>query len=291
VQYQSALSEWEILSCGVPQGTLFGPIIFVAMINDAADNSRTSGFKYVDDLSLAEVRPAGVPSRIHLDVQDMDEWCNENHLQLNPSKCKVMQVCFKLSPPCPPDLEIAGKKLEVVTETKILGLTIQSNLCWDHHVNSMISKCSRRLYMLSRLKRFGIPVKDLVSVYVGYVRPLVEYAVPVWNGSITARQTQQLERIQKRACRIILGPTYTTYTEALATTNLQSLVDRRYHLCSQFANKCITSDRYVDLFPVNNRTHTMCTRMKTKPYRVPRYRTERYGNSSIPYLTKILNMQ
>ena len=288
VQYQSALSEWEVLSCGVPQGTIFGPIIFIAMINDAAEDAKTSGFKYVDDLSLAEVRPASVPSQIHLDVKDLDDWAKKTHLKLNPSKCKVMQVCFKLSPPSPPDLEIGGAKLEVVNDTKILGLPVQSNLCWDQQVNSMVSRCGRRLYMLSRLKRFGVPVEDLVSVYVGYVRPLVEYAVPVWHGSITAQQAQQLERIQKRACRIILGPTYTTYTEALASTGLQSLEERRYHLCAQFANKCITSDRYADLFPVNNRSHSMCLR-KTNPYRVPRYRTNRYGNSSIPYLTQILN--
>jgi len=288
VQYQSALSEWEVLSCGVPQGTIFGPIIFIAIINDAAEDSRTSGFKYVDDLSLAEVRRASVPSQIHLDVHDLDEWANKTHLKLNPSKCKVMQVCFKRCPPNPPNLEIGGQKLEVVSDTKILGLTIQSNLCWDLQVNNMISKCSRRLYMLSRLKRFGVPVEDLVSVYVGYVRPLVEYAAPVWHGSLTAHQTQQIERIQKRACRIILGPAYTTYTDALASAGLQTLDIRRHHLCTQFANKCITSKRYANMFPANKRTHSMQLR-KTEPYHVPGFKTYRYGNSPIPYLSRILN--
>ena len=116
-----------------------GPIIFIAMINDAAEDAKTSGFKYVDDLSLAEVRPASEPSKIHLDVKDLDDWAKKTHLKLNPSKCKVMQVCFKLSPPSPPDLEIGGAKLEVVNDTKILGLTVQSNLCWDQQVNSMVS--------------------------------------------------------------------------------------------------------------------------------------------------------
>ena len=290
VQYQSALSEWETLSCGVPQGTLLGPIIFIALINDASENAKACSFKYVDDLSLAEVRPANQPSQIDLDVQNLDDWANMNHLKLNPSKCKVMQICFKRQPPNPPDLVIAGKKLELVNETKILGLTVQSDLCWDLQVNSMISKGSRRIYMLSRLKRFGVPVEDLVSVYVGYVRPTVEYASPVWHGSITIQQTQRIERIQKRACRIILGSTYTSYTDALSLTGLQSLEERRHHLCCQFAKKCTTSEKYTHLFPFNKSSHGMCLR-RSNTYHVPRYRTNRYGNSPIPYLTRLLNHQ
>ena len=288
VQYRSALSEWEVLSCGVPQGTKFGPIIFIALINDASENASTHSFKYVDDLSLAEVRQAGKPSQMDMDVRDLDAWANSNHLKLNPSKCKVMQICFKREPPIPSDLFIAGNKLEVVSKTKLLGLMVQSDLCWDLQVNSMVSKSSRRLYMLCRLKRFGVPVKDLVSVYIGYVRPVVEYACPVWHGNITIKQTQQIERIQKRACRIILGSAYTSYTEALSCTGLQTLEDRRLHLCTEFANKCLTSEKYFDWFPLNTRTHSMSLR-NTRTYQVPKFRTLRYGNSPIPYLTKLLN--
>ena len=82
-------------------------------------------------------------------------------------------------------MKIADKGLELVTETKLLGLTVQSDLGWQTQVNDMVSKSSRRLYMLCRLKRFGVPVEDLVSVYVGYVRPTVEYASPVWYGNVT----------------------------------------------------------------------------------------------------------
>ena len=89
--------------CLVPQGTKLGPIIFISVINNASENAKTSSFKYVDDLSLAEVRPASVPTQIDSDVQDLDDWANDtcNYLKLNPSKCKVMQVCFKkASPKC-----------------------------------------------------------------------------------------------------------------------------------------------------------------------------------------------
>ena len=97
--------------------------------------------------------------------------------------------------------------------------------------------------MLSRLKRFGVLVEVLVSVYIGYVHPIVEYACPVWHGSINVHQTLKLERIQKRACRIILGTAYTSYSDALTITGLQRLEERRLHLCTQFAKKCTTSEK------------------------------------------------
>ena len=97
----------------------------------------------------------------------------------------------------PPSTKIAGKELEVVAETKLLGLTVQSNLSWDMQVDSMVGKSSCRLYMLNHLKRFGLPEEDLVSVFVSYVRPVVEYATPVWHGCLTEEQYKKLEIIQK----------------------------------------------------------------------------------------------
>ena len=96
----------------------------------------------------------------------------------------------------------------MVTETKLQGLTVQSNLTWDKQVDNMVAKSSRRLYMLNRLKRFGLPMEDLVSVFVSYVRPVVEYATPVWHGSLIDNQSKKMESIQKRACQIILGANY-----------------------------------------------------------------------------------
>ena len=85
VQYHSALSEWETLSCGVPQGTKLGPITFLGVINNASDESLTESFKYVDDLSLGEVRPANQVSQIGSDVQDLGAWAKDHHLKLNQS--------------------------------------------------------------------------------------------------------------------------------------------------------------------------------------------------------------
>jgi hypothetical protein len=112
--------------------------------DDAADNSSSRRWKYVDDLSLGEIRlvNGNSNSSMQSDVSDLYTWSQENHLKLNPSKCKSMQFCFKKSPPQAPSLLIGDNELEVVSETKLLGLWVQNDLKWDKQVKTMVSKGS-----------------------------------------------------------------------------------------------------------------------------------------------------
>ncbi|CAH1238844.1 OTOGL [Branchiostoma lanceolatum] len=80
-----------------------------------------------------------------------------------------------------------------------------------------------------------------VTIYTCYVRPICEYAVPVWNPGLTKNQSSRLETIQRRACRIILGKKYTHYSEALTQLGLPTLESRREQLCKKFGLKLLKS--------------------------------------------------
>ncbi|KAI8502582.1 hypothetical protein Bbelb_192840 [Branchiostoma belcheri] len=82
-----------------------------------------------------------------------------------------------------------------------LRVWIQNNLKWDKQVDVMIDKAGGRLVMLCKLKRAQLPVLDLLQIYIAYVRPVLEYSVPVWQPGLTSTQTVRLERVQKRALR------------------------------------------------------------------------------------------
>ena len=116
-------------------------------------------------------------------------------------------------------------------------LKIAKDLTWDTHIGDVLGRASGRLFMLTRLKRFGQSVEDLVTIYVGFVCPLLGYAVPVWHPGLTEKQHQALERIQKRACRIILGGSYCSYQDALVIhviCNMPNLRSRRDKICLRF---------------------------------------------------------
>ncbi|KAI8519497.1 hypothetical protein Bbelb_027540 [Branchiostoma belcheri] len=224
VLYQGSLSEWEILPCGLPQGTVLAPIIFIAMINSAAVKTRSTNWKFVDDLSMIESRLTREPSLLQHDLNDLEQW--------------TANILY-----------IDGHALQEVTVAKLLGVMVQSDLKWNMHVNHITSQSSRRLFLLRHLKRFRLPVTDLVTVYVSYVRPLCEYACPVWGPGLTSTQTTQIENIQRRACRIILGKDYSRYSDACSLLGLPSLQQRRQHLILKFGRGLMESPTFRQWLP------------------------------------------
>ena len=198
-----------------------------------------------------------------------------------------MQICFMRRPPPAPALTLGGKVLTVVTQARLLGLQIQSDLGWDAQVDSMVTKGSRRLFLLCRLRRAGLPTADLNAIYCGYVRPLLEYAAPVWNAALNNKQINRLERVQKRACRIMLGRQYVSYPDALRSLTLQPLSDRRHDLCLNFAKKVQQSPRFGSwLPPTRGEQHGRQLRSSCL-YPQPRG-TRRYTTSAKPTLAKLL---
>ncbi|KAI8503733.1 hypothetical protein Bbelb_187040 [Branchiostoma belcheri] len=134
VRYHGSLSTWEYLSCGVAQGTLLGPILFLTLIDDAASNTYIPTWKYVDDMNLLESRTLHQPSTIQQELDDLHEWSTSNHMLLNGSKCLTMHVTFSRNPPPLPPLQILILNLDlhgntrcvdVQQETTVADLTIQ----------------------------------------------------------------------------------------------------------------------------------------------------------------------
>ena len=153
------------------------------MINDAMDSLELQKWKYVDDLSIREGRSSRAPSTIQNAVTEPSEWDDENHLHLNTAKCKQLQICFKHTPPEPPALNIGANTLDVVRETKILGVWLQDDIKWEKQVKEMMAKSKKRVHLLSRLKKFNIPLHDLVNIYKSYIWPSLEYATSLTNNT------------------------------------------------------------------------------------------------------------
>lgn len=141
--------------------------------------------------------------------------------------------------------------------------------------------------MLRTLKKFGLPVEDLLTVFQAYIRPITEYCAPVWHSSLTSADSNQIESIQKRALRIILGREYQTYENALITTKLITLSERRVQLCVKFA-KSLEKNFPQWLPPKQSELRAL---RFSDQYRPVKCRTERYRKSALPFLVRLLNQK
>ena len=221
--------------------------------------------KFVDDLTLAEsinlpdklvkvpdeqrAQPdnyhartghamPNLDSRVFRQLGKTKEYADQNQMKLNLKKTKliVFNPCRNLD--FMPKICLDDQELEVVEEIRLLGLTIRSDMKWVSNTEHMVKKANKRLWLLRRLKNLGANHEQLIEVYSKQIRCILELAVPAWQGSITQSEKQDIERIQRSACHIILGQSYISYTNALKRLNLETLESRRIKVTLKFAFKC-----------------------------------------------------
>ena len=127
----------------------------------------------------------------------------------------------------------------------------------------------------------------MVTIYISYIRSILEQSCTVWHSNLTVENCEDLERVQKSALRIILKEEYQTYEQALETLMLAKLSERREKMCLKFAKSCLKNDLTRDLFPLNP-TEGLGTRNKEK-YRVVHANIGRLKDFAVPYLQRLLN--
>ena len=269
--------------------------------------------KYVDDLALAEainmntqlehipldVRPQpdtcrartghklnNEESQVFKQLNKIQEYAESNKMKLNIKKTKLM-----LFNPCKtkdfmPDFKINQTRIDLIEQTKLLGIVLSSDLSWAANTEYIVSRCQSKTWMLRRLRKLGANQGDLLEVYTKQIRSLAEYGVPVWNSALTGEDIVSLERIQKTALHIILGSEYKSYSSALKSTGLDKLSERRKKICIKFAKRAQKHSKFSSWFKPNTRTNS---RLQQPKFCQPVYRTERFRKSPICYLTNLLN--
>ena len=276
------------LHCGVPQGTVLGPLLFIIMVNENwAPSSRI--YKYVDDTTIAVAYKPGEMPPLQEILTRVSEWTKVNNMKINPNKCSVLSYKFNKKPVTLPPLSIDDSQLPVVKSVSLLGAKLSDDLKWELNTKEIITKCNSKLYMLSKIKAFKLSKPDLVKIWTTFIRPVTEYVAPLWHSAITIEEKDMIERLQKRALRIIMGGDYPGYDTALEQLKLPSLKDRRVDLSKKFANDILKSSKHRKLLPekrnnVRPMRSNVCDQLIAQ-----KCNSQRYYRSTIPYCTRLIN--
>ena len=209
-------------------------------------------------------------------------------MKINSKKTKILPFNLSTKFDFLPQLNLPEQPpLEVIYDTKLLGVTLASNLSWWPHINDITRRATKKLWVLMRFKSLSGSTDQLVLIYQTRVRSTLEFAAPVFHSGLTLEQSTKVERVQKKACAIILGNRYQNYESALVELNLEQLDERRLRLCYNFAIKCTKSSRHSSIFPPN--PNHKPDRRSSKPYLERLCHTARHFNSPVPFLSRLLN--
>ena len=215
-------------------------------------------------------------------VQEVLNWSRYNLMNINWSKTKEM-IIGPLSKQSIPQLDVSGNIIQRVNVFKLLGVSIDNNLKWDSHINSICSKASSRLHFLKLIKRYLLSNDDLLHFYVCFIRPVLEYACPAWHSSLTVEQSKRIEHIQRRALIIIFGYKL-NYSELCVSLNLATLSDRRETLCKLFFSSMLNESNCLHYLLPAPRASDLVSKFRVAYQYAPQAaKTERYKKSFLPF--------
>ena len=225
---------------GVPQGSVLGPTLFSAFINDLPQilpSDSTALFADDTTIFLIGKDPVCLNTSLQSCLLIADSWMTRNGLSLNHIKTKCMLIHSPRSQTPTLDINLHGHVIEQVRKFKFLGVVVNDTLTWDDHINHIVSKTSRNISLLGRITWF-LPSSLLVLYLKSYVLPLLDYCDTVWNGC-TQKNSDRLQLLFNYGCRIALRKKHSHSASAMhKEIGLTTLQKRRMLHMSQMTYKC-----------------------------------------------------
>ena len=202
VQFSNRTSEMNTISCGVPQGSILGPLLFLLYVNDMPLVCKQLLFiLFADDTNIlySNSNIIQLMNTVNTELTILSDWFMANMLSLNVQKTSFMMFGFKNFPKgINFNIKIDNEMISRVEFTKFLGVIIDHKFTWQRHINFIAIKISKALSVLSRLKH-KLPKNCLLSLYYSLVYPHFNYCIIIW-GCASKTHMNKLLVLQKRCC-------------------------------------------------------------------------------------------
>ena len=223
VRIRKECSGWLPVVSGVPQGSVLGPVLFLAYINDIVDSLESTTSLFADDAKIYRVLKTDDDTEaLQRDMQRLENWSEKWLLTFNTNKCKTVHFGHNNQQA---DYHLYGRRLDKSLQEKDLGIIVAQNLKSSVHVSSVVVKANSRLGIIKR--NFSVLTKDiLLPLYLSLVCPILDYGAQAWSPYLV-RDIQTIERVQRRATKLVPGLAQLPYEERCRHLGLQTLEERR----------------------------------------------------------------
>ena len=214
VQYKQAQSSYYTVKCGIPQGSILGPLLFILYVNDLPNASKILNFiLFADDTNvfISHKDPIAMISILNTELDKVSNWLRANKLIINIKKTHNM--IFTPRQRKPPNLDniyLDNERMETKECTKVLGFYIDRHLTWKSHIDFISNKAPKSIGVISR-SRFFLSSDSLLTLYYSLVYPYFQYGNFVW-ASTYPTDLKRLTTLQKGVVRIISHAPYDAHT-------------------------------------------------------------------------------
>ena len=202
------------MPCGVPQGSVLGPLLFIIYTNDLPNCLQYSkAILFADDTTVysSSKNIQYLYKSANTDLQSLAEWFRANKLSLNVGKTNYIIFSHKNNIDIRNNLslQIGNDTINRQNVVKFLGLYVDSKLDWHEHTKYVTNKLNSSLYAMRKIKHL-VYRNHMLTLYYSLVYPYLDYGVSLW-GSANAKLTNKLKATQKKAVRIMMGEKYNAH--------------------------------------------------------------------------------
>ena len=208
-------SNCDLITCGVPQGSILGPILLILYINDlnfASPLLQTIMFADDTNLFMTGKSLDVLERQMNEELQIISEWFRANLLSLNITKTSYMIFGNKKFQSI--NLMLENTCLLRQFDTKFLGVILSANLKWNKHIEIVCNKISKSIGILSKVRHL-LPLHLTRMLYISLVEPYLNYCDIVWASADGSEILDRILIIQKRFCRLITFSNYMTHSKPL----------------------------------------------------------------------------
>lgn len=205
--------------CGVPQGSILGPLLFLIYINDFPDATKLFSLLYADDTTLFSDSDSleVLINQTNSELLKIEKWFLANRLTLHPAKTRY--ILFTNSKQPIPPLMLMGQPIQRVHEQgdeksfKLVGVHLDEGMTWKHHINKVKSKIAGAMALISRSKHY-LPREIRVLLYKSLVLCHIDYCNILW-GKASPTLLKPIISYQKKALRLACGAKYNSHADPL----------------------------------------------------------------------------
>ena len=252
--------------CGVPQGSILGPLLFLIYIKDLnLVSEKLKSIMFADDTNLFMTGKSlkEVSKQMNEELVILSDWFRANLLSLNVKKTSF--IIFSNKKNLTTDIFIDKSALSRQYETKFLGVIITFNLNWKKHTELVASKISKNIGIISKIRHL-LAIGTTRTIYLTLVEPYISYCNLIWAQSESTSALDKIFRIQKKYCRLLTFSSYRSHSNPIFfKLSILTVYDiYKYqlalHMYRIMNNMLSHNDHFV--FQTNTRIHNYNTRHK-----------------------------